>query len=72
MKRKKRKKLQMFRVKLDMSQEQFADKLGYSRGQYARIENGTNGVTLNFLDALCSAFKMELAEAKRLTEKDGK
>lgn len=64
-----RKKLKLFRVGLGMSQEQFSVKIGYSRGQYARIESGERNVTLNFLNALCKAFNMKITEAQSLTEK---
>ena len=65
-----RKKLKLFRVGLGMSQEQFSVKIGYSRGQYARIEHGERNVTLKFLNALCKAFDMTITEAQNLTVKD--
>ena len=55
-------------VKLKLSQEKMGEKLGYSRNHYANIENGTHGVTLKFLNALCNAFGMSLKEAEELTQ----
>ena len=62
--------LKLFRVKHGLSQDAMAKKLGYSRGHYAGIENGTQGVTLKLLEALQAAFGLSLDEAKELTERD--
>ena len=62
--------LKLLRVKHGFSQEKMALRLGYSRNQYQRIENGEQGITLNFLTALCNAFGLNLEEAKELTKRD--
>lgn len=62
--------LKLLRVKHGFSQEKMALRLGYSRNQYRRIENGEYGVTLKFLVALCNAFGLNLDEAKELTKRD--
>ena len=66
-----RKALQIFRIKRDLTQAEFAKELGYSRNQYLRIESGEQKVTLNFLNALCKTYGMTLEEAKELTKCDG-
>lgn len=65
-----RTELKLFRVKQGLSQEQIAEKLGYSRGHYARFENGEAETTLRFLQALETAFELSYEEAKLLTKRD--
>ena len=67
---KKRKNLKLFRIDKELSQQQIAEKLGYSRGQYARFENGEQDVTLRFLEALTTAFGISLKEAKAVTKRE--
>ena len=43
------KRIKLLRSIREMTQEQMADSLGMSRQRYARIENGTNHVTLEIL-----------------------
>lgn len=62
--------LKLLRIKHGFTQDKMAVRLGYSRNQYQRIENGTQGVTLQFLVALSNAFGMSLDEAKELTKRD--
>lgn len=63
-----RKALKLLRIKNDLTQDGMAEKLGYSRNQYQRIEKGTQDVTLKFLVALSNAFGMSIDEAKKLTK----
>lgn len=65
-----RTELKLLRIKHGFSQNKMAEHLGYSRNQYARIENGEQEVTLRFLSALCAAFGKSLEEAKELTKRD--
>ncbi len=65
-----RTELKLFRIKKKLSQEQIAEKLGYSRGQYARFESGDADMTLRFLQALETAFGLSYEEAKALTKRD--
>lgn len=62
--------LKLFRIKRGYTQDGMSEKLGYSRNQYQRVENGEQGVTLKFLVALSDAFGMSLDEAKELTKRD--
>ncbi len=65
-----RTQLKLLRIKHGFSQEKMAVRLGYSRNQYQRIENGEQGVTLKFIVALSNAFGLSLDEAKELTTRD--
>lgn len=65
-----RTELKLFRVKRGYSQEQMAARLDYSRNHYAKVESGTQEVTLKFLTNLSSKFGMSLEEAKELTMRD--
>ncbi len=65
-----RTELKRFRLNALLSQEQIAEKLGYSRGQYARFESGEAEMTLRFLQALEKAFGLSFEEAKALTKRD--
>lgn len=67
-----RTELKVFRVKQGLSQEQFAEKLGYSRGHYARFENGEAETTLRFLQALETAFGLSFEEAQAVMKRDKK
>ena len=65
-----RTELKVFRVKQGLTQEKFAEKIGFSRGYYARIENGERDITMRFLKALEKAFNIPFAEAQRITLRD--
>lgn len=65
-----RTELKVFRVKQGLTQDQIAEKLGYSRGQYARFENGDAETTLRFLQALVKAFDIPFVEAQRIMLRD--
>lgn len=69
-KKKKRTSLKLFRVQHGLSQEKFAEKLGFCRGHYAKFENGEQDVTLRFLEALTKAFGISFEEAQALSERD--
>lgn len=59
--------LKIFRVQHNLSQDSMAQKLGFSRQHYARIENGEQDVSLRFLVKLGEVFGIELEKAKELT-----
>ena len=62
--------LRLLRIKHGFSQDKMALRLGYSRNQYARVENGEQEPTLKFLVALSNAFGMSLGEAREVTKRD--
>ena len=65
-----RMKLKLFRIKKRLSQDKFAEKLGYSRGQYRLIESGEQPISPKFLVAFVEVFGGTLEEAKELTERE--
>ena len=65
-----RTELKLFRIGKKLTQAQIAEKLGYSRGQYARFENGEADMTLRFLHALENAFGLSYDEAKKISKRD--
>lgn len=62
--------LKLLRIKHGFTQDKMAVRLGYSRNQYQRIENGEQEPTLKFIVALSNAFGLSLDEAKELTKRD--
>lgn len=58
-KTKKRTALKVFRVKQKMTQAEFAEKLGYSRSQYALIEQGNRNGTQDFWLKLQERFSID-------------
>ena len=67
---KKRTQLKLFRVGKHLTQEQFAEKIGYSRWQYVQFESGKGETTLRFLEALTQAFGITFDEAKAISKRD--
>ena len=65
-----RTQLKLYRLQQKMSQAEFAKQLGYSRGQYARIENGVKEVQLKMLVALAEFSGRTLDEVRKLTKVD--
>lgn len=68
----KRTELKVFRVKQGLSQKQFAEKVGYNWVHYAKFENGTQAITMRFINALQEAFGLTLDEATKITKSDEK
>ena len=48
--------LKVFRVKQHLSQEEMAEKIGFSRGAYTAIESGKRDGRQSFWEALQKAF----------------
>lgn len=63
-----REKLIVFRVSHNLTQAGMAEKLGFSRQHYARIESGTQDVSIRFLVKLGEVFKMSIDKARELTK----
>ena len=61
-----RTKLKIFRIKLKLTQEQFADKMGYGRMTYANVENGKRNPSKAFCVALGKAFGLSLSKVSEL------
>ncbi len=62
----KRKALKMFRISHDLTQQETADKLGYSLSQYALIEQGRRNATLAFWSKFQQVFDVPDAEMWQL------
>ena len=63
-----RENLIVYRVRSGLTQVEMAAKLGFSRQHYARIENGTQEVSIRFLVKLGELFGITIDEAKELTK----
>ena len=66
----KRNNLKVFRVKHDLTQAEIADKLNYSRSQYALIERGERDGTQAFWNNLQAAFSVSDEEMWKLMKKE--
>lgn len=66
---KKRKNLKVFRAKQDLTQAEIADKLNYSRSQYALIERGDRDGTQAFWNNLQAVFNVSDEEMWKLMKK---
>lgn len=51
-----------------LTQEQVADKIGISRQKYARIENGTNNITLEILAQIAKVLGVQVADITRVLD----
>lgn len=45
-----------------LTQEQIADRIGVSRQKYARIENGSNSITLDLLTKIANVLDVSVAD----------
>lgn len=63
-------KLKIFRIKKGLTQEQIAEKLGYDRNTYSRVENCKQDPTIKFCKAFARAFGMTLDEVENLMRDD--
>lgn len=67
-----RENLKDFRLKMRMSQEEFAKEIGYSRVMYQQVENGVRDGTLDFWNAIKERFALPDGEMWALTKKEEK
>lgn len=51
-----------------LTQEQMADQIGVSRQKYARIENGTNNITLEVLAQIAKVLEVQVADITRVLD----
>ena len=65
----KRKNLKVFRAKHDLTQAEIAEKLNYSRSQYALIERGDRDGTQAFWNNLQAVFGVSDEEMWKLMKK---
>ena len=61
-----RTRLKLFRVQHKLTQEQFANKIGYGRMTYANVENGKRNPSKNFCVEIAKAFGLSLTKVSEL------
>lgn len=66
----KRTALRVFRTKQKMTQAEFAAKVGFSRSQYALIEQGNRNGTQDFWNKLQAAFNIANSDMWELMKLD--
>lgn len=52
----------------NFTQEQIADQIGISRQKYARIENGTNNITLEVLSQIAKVLDVQVGDITRVLD----
>lgn len=63
--------LKLFRIKRGMTQEAFAEAVGYNRCHYGRIEGGKCKVPMTLLERIRERFNISGDELLELAKKDG-
>ena len=63
-----RQRLYLFRCEKRLTQEQFAEAIGFRRDTYSKIENGSREPSLRFCKGIAEAFGMSLDDALALME----
>ncbi len=61
-------RIKALRAAVNLTQEQIADKIGVSRQKYARIENGSNNITLDILTKIAGALEVSVADITRVLD----
>lgn len=64
------KKIKALRSARALTQEEIAEYLGISRQKYARIENGTNNITLDILSRIASIFDVNVSEITSVLDEE--
>lgn len=52
----------------NLTQEQLADSIGVSRQKYARIENGTNSITLDYLSKIADRLGISVGDITKVLD----
>ena len=68
MNRKMGERIKEIRCAKEFTQEQIADKIGVSRQKYARIENGTNQITLDILSKIATVLGVNVGDITRVLD----
>lgn len=61
-------RIKALRSASNFTQEQIADQIGISRQKYARIESGTNNITLDVLAKIASVLKVQVGDITRVLD----
>lgn len=63
-------RIKSLRIAKNYTQEQVADQIGVSRQKYARIESGTNNITLDTLSKIATAFDVTVGDITRILDEN--
>lgn len=63
-------RIKALRTARNFTQEQVADQLGVSRQKYARIENGTNSITLDILAKIAGVLDVSVGDITGVLDKE--
>ena len=63
-------RIKALRTAKNYTQEQVADRLGISRQKYARIENGTNSITLDILTKIAGMLDVTVGDITRVLDEE--
>ena len=61
-------RIKALRSAANFTQEQIADQIGISRQKYARIESGTNNITLDILAKIANVLKVQVGDITRVLD----
>lgn len=61
-------RIKALRSATHFTQEQIADQIGVSRQKYARIENGTNQITLDILSRIAQVLDVTVGDITRVLD----
>ena len=61
-------RIKALRSAANFTQEQIADQIGISRQKYARIESGTNNITLDVLAKIANVLKVQVGDITRVLD----
>lgn len=61
-------RIKSLRSAKNLTQEQMADQIGISRQKYARIENGTNNITLEILSKIANILDVTVGDITRVLD----
>lgn len=61
-------RIRTLRTAKQYTQEQIAEKIGISRQKYARIENGTNSITLDILSKIANILDVSVSDITKILD----
>ena len=61
-------RIKALRSAANFTQEQIADQIGISRQKYARIESGTNNITLDVLAKIANVLEVQVGDITRVLD----
>lgn len=61
-------RIKALRNAVNLTQEQIAERIGVSRQRYARIENGTNNITLDILTKIAGVLEVSVTDITKVLD----